>query len=239
MSNCWPLEEHRYADVFAVSASFKTDDPPLWNGLFTPSARAAAPRENRGHCLSCHEDTHSVRSCRLPFINASGCLNPELGQLGDDDAYRRWQARMTSYRRDGENSRSHTHNKNRRNRSNQLRGHRQDHSQVNSHSGNHSHCGNHSSPYPPGPTWWCPTLACLFGSRDYPGEALRGNPQSGREPQRAPMGYLSHGQLTARRRNGTPGPSTDGTVRDTSFGFAACSRTCCSPVKQRRTHSFS
>ena len=29
-SNCWPLEEHHYAEIFAVSASFKTDDPPLF-----------------------------------------------------------------------------------------------------------------------------------------------------------------------------------------------------------------
>ena len=28
-SNCWPLEEHHCAEVFAVNASFKTDDPPL------------------------------------------------------------------------------------------------------------------------------------------------------------------------------------------------------------------
>ena len=27
-SNCWPLEEHHYAEVFAVSASFKADHPP-------------------------------------------------------------------------------------------------------------------------------------------------------------------------------------------------------------------
>ena len=27
--NCWPLEEHHYAEVFAVSASFKTDHPPI------------------------------------------------------------------------------------------------------------------------------------------------------------------------------------------------------------------
>ena len=26
---CWPLKEHNYAEVFAVNASFKTDDPPL------------------------------------------------------------------------------------------------------------------------------------------------------------------------------------------------------------------
>ena len=79
--------------------------------------------------------THSFRNCRHPFINASGCLNPELGQRGDDDAYRRWQARMTSHRRDGTSSRAHT-KKNRRNRSGQTRGFHQDQDQVNSHSGN-------------------------------------------------------------------------------------------------------
>ena len=94
-----PLEEHHYAEVFAVCASFETDDPPLWSALLSPSARAAALRENRGHYLNYHEDTHSFRNCRHPFINASGCLNADLGQLGDDDAYRRWQARMTSYGR--------------------------------------------------------------------------------------------------------------------------------------------
>ena len=51
--------------------------------------------------------------CEHPFsrMNASGCLNPELGQLGDDgDTYRRWQRRMQSYRRrnhaGGESTRS-------------------------------------------------------------------------------------------------------------------------------------
>ena len=58
-----------------------------------PSARAAALRGTRGHGLNCHEDTHSVRNNRHPFINASGCLNPELSQLGDDDIFRKWQAR--------------------------------------------------------------------------------------------------------------------------------------------------
>ena len=91
--------------------------PPVWSGLLSPSTRAAALRESRGRCLNCHEDTHSLRNCRYPFINASDCFNPELGQHGDDDAYRRWQARMTSYHRDGKSSRAYNHTENRRNRS--------------------------------------------------------------------------------------------------------------------------
>ena len=169
-SNCWPLEEHHYAEVFAVSNSFKTDDPPLWSGLLSPSARADALRHNRGHCLNCHEDSHSFRNCRHPFINASGCLNPELGQLGDDDAYRRWQARMTSYRRDGKSSRTNNnHKKNRRHRSGQSRGYNQDQGQVHSHGGNqvNSHSGNPGNTYtsghhggvPPSPASSAPSAA--------------------------------------------------------------------------------
>ena len=107
--NCWPQLEEQYAEVFAVRASFKTDDPPLWSGFFSPSACTDALRGNRGLCLNCHEDNHSFKHCRHSFINASGCLSPELGQLGDDDAYRRWQARMTCYRRDGKSSRPNNH----------------------------------------------------------------------------------------------------------------------------------
>ena len=86
-SNCWPLEEHHYAEVFAAKASFKKDDPALWSGLL--STRANALREHRGLCLNCHEDNHSIKHCRHSFISASGCFIPELGQLGDDDAHRR------------------------------------------------------------------------------------------------------------------------------------------------------
>ena len=42
-SKCW---KHRYAEVFAVCASFETDDPPLWSALLSPSARAAALPED-------------------------------------------------------------------------------------------------------------------------------------------------------------------------------------------------
>ena len=152
-------DRHHYAEVFAVCASFETDDPPLWSALLSPSARAAALRENRWLCLNCHEDTHSFRNCRRPFINANGCLNPELGQLGDDDAYRRWQARMTSYRRDGRSSRAHT-KKNRRNRSCQMRGYHQDQDQVNSHCGapgNHYTSDYHDG-VPPSPASSAPAV---------------------------------------------------------------------------------
>ena len=70
--------------------------PPLRSRFFSASALADALREGRGHGFNCHEDTPSFRTCRRPFINASDCFNLELGKLGDDDDYRRWQARMTS-----------------------------------------------------------------------------------------------------------------------------------------------
>ena len=112
MSNGWPLEEQHYAQGFAVSGSFKTDAPPIWKGILTPSVRAAVHRENRGHYLNWHEDTHSFRNCRHLFSDASGCLGPELCQPGDDEVLRRWQARMVSYRRNGKSSRSQNYYKN-------------------------------------------------------------------------------------------------------------------------------
>ena len=132
-----------------------------WSGLLSPSARAAALRENRGHCLNYREETHSFRNCRHPFINANGCLNPELGQLGDDDAYRRWQARMTSYRRDGKSSRAHNHKENRRNRSGQSRGYHQDQGQVNNHSGNpgNPYTSGHHGGVSPSPASSAPAAA--------------------------------------------------------------------------------
>ena len=86
-SNCWPLEEHHHAEVVAVKASFETDDPPRWSDLLSP--RAGSLPENRGLCLNCHENNHSFKHCRHPFITASDCLNPELGQLRDNNAHRR------------------------------------------------------------------------------------------------------------------------------------------------------
>ena len=107
-SKCLPLEEHHYTELFAVCAPIETDDSPPWSALLSPSTRAAVLPENRRYWLNFHEDTYSFRNCRRPFINGSGCLNPELGQLGDEYAYKRWHARITSHRRDGTSSRAHT-----------------------------------------------------------------------------------------------------------------------------------
>ena len=79
---------------------FNTDDPPLWTPLVTLEARTQAFRNNKGRCLNCHGTDHSFKGCPQPFINCSGCLNPHLGQLGDDgEAYRRWQQCMRSHER--------------------------------------------------------------------------------------------------------------------------------------------
>ena len=165
-SNCWLLEEHHYVEVFAVSTSFKTADPPLWSGLLSPSARAVTLRENRGHVLNCHEETHSFRNCRHPCINASGCLNPKLGQVGDDDAYRRWQASMTSYSRDRKSSHAHNHKINRRHRSGQSRGCHQDQGHVNSNSGNPGNpytSGHHGVPPSPASSAPAADPECILG----------------------------------------------------------------------------
>ena len=184
-----------------------------------------------GHCLNCHEDTHSLRNCSHPFTNASGCLNPELGLTGDDDVFRRCQARMVSYYRDGMSSGSQTYTKNRRNRTNQSRRYHQDQGQTNSHS------GNPNSTYTPGQHGALPPSPAS-ASASAPGERLRGNPQSEWKPQCAPTRSLSHRQLTARRRYGTPDPYAGGTVRDTSFGFTRWSSTCRSPHTWRGTEYF-
>ena len=149
----------------------KIDDPPLCSGRLSPSARAAALRENRGHCLNCREDIPSFKQCRNPFINASGSLNPEHGQLGDDHAYRRWQARMISYHRDGKSSRAHNQKKNCRHRSGQSRGNHQGQGEVNSHNANPGipYTSGHHSGVQPSPASSAPAPApgmCLGAAHD-------------------------------------------------------------------------
>ena len=54
--------------------------PPRIFRMFFP-----APKRIFGSCfvcLNCVETSHSFKQCSHPFINASGCINPELGQLG-------------------------------------------------------------------------------------------------------------------------------------------------------------
>ena len=157
-SNCRPLEEHHYAEGSAINASFKTDDPPLWSGFLLPSTRADALRENRGLCLNCHEDNHSFKHCRHPFIIASGCLSPELDQRGDDNTYRRWQARMVCHRRDGKSSFPYNHKKNRCHHPGQSRRYHLDQGKVNCHNDT-TYTSDHHGGIPPSPASSAPAPA--------------------------------------------------------------------------------
>ena len=69
--NCWPLDEHHYAEIFAVCSSIQTDDPPLRSGVLTPTTRAAALRENGGPCLNCRKDPHSLSVDTLSLTRAA------------------------------------------------------------------------------------------------------------------------------------------------------------------------
>ena len=54
--------------IFAVCLSIQPDDPPAWRGLLMQTTRAAVLRENRGHCMNCNEDSHSLKQCRHPLF---------------------------------------------------------------------------------------------------------------------------------------------------------------------------
>ena len=66
----------------------------------------------------------------------------------------------------------------------------------------------------------CPPRSCYW-------KALWSRPQPGRQPKSAPAWYIPCWKITARRRYGTLGPSTKGTLGDTSFCFTSCPCTCC------------
>ena len=107
----WPASLIDWDEASQVSESFSTPDIPLWTPLTNPEERRQAFRDNKGRCLNCHGTDHSFRNCGEPFINDNGCINPQLGQLGDSgETYRSWQRRMLRYRRPnrvgGENTRS-------------------------------------------------------------------------------------------------------------------------------------
>ena len=193
--NCWPLDEHHYTEVFAVCSSFQTNDFPLWSDLLTPTAHAAALREKQGHCLNCHEDTHSLQQCRHLFINASGCLNPDLGQPGDNrEAYRRWQARMLRFRREDKPSRSSNQKKqkNNRRRRGHLHGQHQSQRQQNKHNdGYNTHKTRQPAVWvwsPPG----SPALARRFRCCHLLWHPLRCHPQPRQKPERVPARHLLH-----------------------------------------------
>ena len=172
---------HHYAEVFAERPSIH-DDPPLWSSLPTPTARAAALRENRGHRLNCHEDTRSLQQCRRSFVDASGCLNPDFGQLGDDgEAYRRWQPRMIQYRREDKPSRSNKKKqKHTRRRRGNSRGQHQSQGQHNTHNdGYNTHAERDNQQSGPGHDGGVPpSLRCLT--------------QPWRKPEAAPARHLPH-----------------------------------------------
>ena len=94
----WPMRS--FTEVSAVVHTFSTTDPTLFTPLLTNEARAQALRDHGGQCLNCGRRDHSMKTCRQTFTNSSGILNPALGMLNDNDqAFRRWQTRMRSYRR--------------------------------------------------------------------------------------------------------------------------------------------
>lgn len=138
----WPLRN--FEEVYMVTTTFSTPDPPLLTPLLTSSARAQALRDYGGRCLNCSGTDHSMKTCDRPFINTSGIINPALGQLNDGGhAFRQWQQRMRSYRRGqyernvDRNSNRHNRNNNNHRSNNNSRHHRGNNGR--SHNGRHNH----------------------------------------------------------------------------------------------------
>ena len=93
----WPLHIVMKSALLAVP--FRLMTLPCGAATFT-TARAAALRDSQGHCLNCHETSHSFKQCTRPITKNSGYINSEFGQLGDNgEAYHRWQERMLRYHR--------------------------------------------------------------------------------------------------------------------------------------------
>ena len=71
-SNCWPLEEQHCAEVFAVSASFKTDNPPRFllkcqrEGGSSPDTPRPSP--SRLWCLLTWVRSSLLCSIRAPCV---------------------------------------------------------------------------------------------------------------------------------------------------------------------------
>ena len=76
-----------------------------------------------------------MKQCSHPFINASGCINPELGHRRDNGtAYGRWQKRVLHYRRGNKAGGPRTSScKGRRHWSGRQRGEGQSHNSNSGH----------------------------------------------------------------------------------------------------------
>ena len=148
----WPLRN--YEEVYMVTTTFSTQDPPLLTPLLKSAARAQALRAHCGRCLNCNGTDHSMKSCAQDFLNTSGILNPALGQPNDGGrAYRQWKQRMRSYRRGQYEKHIERkpvrHNRGNNNRTNHPRHHRGDNGRSNNRRHHHGRSyggGHHQSP---------------------------------------------------------------------------------------------
>ena len=142
----WPLRH--YKEVYMVTTTFNTEDPPLLTPLLTSSARAQALRAHGGHFLNCNGTEQSMKTCPQDSFNIFGMLNPALGQLNDGGhAYRQWQQRMRSYRRGqyehnvDQNSNRYAH-RNETCRRTYHNNNRHNHDNSNQHQGNNGRSNN-------------------------------------------------------------------------------------------------
>ena len=203
--NAWPASEETWDYVYAVSTQhFNTEDPPLWTPLQSPADRRTAFIEHENRCLNCGYEGHSMRVCSSDFINTFGLLNPLLGELRDDgQAFRRWQQRMRSFRREQSRGRSQSRphsgkqTKRNNNRHNNNRGNQQRHHGSSAHSGGGGHPSAHASQG--GPSTSAPATSHTSQSGSAPqstgaGATMRyGPPQDGANPNgRQPGTYRSN-----------------------------------------------
>ena len=75
--NHWPLEH--FDEVYMVSTTFSTTDPPLWSPFLGANSRATALRTWRGVCLNCGGQDHSVKTCQSPFKKQIRYSEPSAG----------------------------------------------------------------------------------------------------------------------------------------------------------------
>ena len=97
----WPAHQDDWATVYSITSGYKNlnGNPVLYTALLTQEQRNHAFRDHRNKCLNCSGSDHSMKTCRSPFTNSSGLLNPDLGLLQDNsEAFRRWQRRLASAR---------------------------------------------------------------------------------------------------------------------------------------------